>query len=918
MPDDQVDPESDASAWARARSLAEAARALDPADRRAFVQSEAENTVAAARALRLLDIDDPTTERRGLNDPIHEDSVLGPGESEERATERIGPWELRRRIGRGGMADVWLAARADGAYRRRVAIKRLHPGLATPEVVLRFERERQILASLVHPGIAKMLEAGTDANGTPYLVMELVDGQRLDEYANERRLGTRARVALIARVADAVMAAHRMHVVHRDIKPSNVLVDLEGRPTLLDFGIATVLDPEKDVDALVTRDVNRFMTPNYASPEQLAGRPLQPTSDVYSLGVLTYCLLTGFPPLDLAGRSTADVVEFAQTREPDSMAACVRRADASEEIARSRGTTQARLVKELDDSELEAVVGAALRKEPARRPPDAGAFRDELQRWLAGEPVQSRRDTWIRRTRRVVARNRAVASLAILLIVALVAGFGVSLSEARRANRAARSLETETRVAEERLDSLRQSTRVLLQDAIGTLGGVPGARHALDRLMRMGIVIARRESDPELRSMLGRALVHQARLTAERTGISEGTLEKMRAGIELSQSAREDAGGGGDPDLPHMRTEYASALIRSGRLDGVDEVLDAALDDASRMHPTNAGNHADVAAMRARIHSQRAQLLKARGQFTLALAVVDSALAEIEALRVAIPDLRGDPPGDDARAIHADRDRARLEFVRLALLGIEGKLRNTRSRLQYATSTIGASIDARRAADIATHLNAGHGANMSLSNNYAATQQDAAASALKDGDLDGAQAFHDRALEALPELTAGSGADDVYAHLASAWTATGLALARGEDDVAARELTRMVELLDEYERVHAPFFERDWTIAMATQHLGQIAYEQGRTLDASAALVRSYELLDDLAQRSPEHFAVAADRCWAALALHELLDGEADGAPGPGSSRWLERARAHWEDMPGDESALESLSGLGAALQSAR
>jgi serine/threonine protein kinase len=229
---------------------------------------------------------------------------------------RVGPYQLVRRLGQGGMGAVYLADRADETFQKQVAIKLIRPGLDSAEILRRFRTERQTLADLDHTNIAKLLDGGTTEDGLPYLVMEYVEGSPIDEFSDERRLSIRERVGLFRTVCTAVQAAHRSLVVHRDIKPSNILVTASGEPKLLDFGIAKILPREGKSSADFTRTVERMMTPQYASPEQLRGGPISTSSDIYSLGVLLYRLLTGHHPYQLDGLSPGEMERLICEQEP--------------------------------------------------------------------------------------------------------------------------------------------------------------------------------------------------------------------------------------------------------------------------------------------------------------------------------------------------------------------------------------------------------------------------------------------------------------------------------------------------------------------------------------------------------------------------------------------------------------------------
>ena len=232
---------------------------------------------------------------------ISEKEEPGSDSVERLPGRRIGPYRILREIGHGGMGTVYLAERADGQYRKRVAIKLVNPHLGTAEILRRFRNERQVLAALDHPNIARLLDGGTTEDGRPYLVMEYVEGVAIDTWCDSRKLAVRDRLKLFRKVCAAVQYAHDQQVIHRDIKPGNILVTTDGTPKLLDFGIAKVLNRELSAETLETTIGSGPMTPEYASPEQVRGERIGPASDIYALGVVLYQLLTGQLPYTVQG-----------------------------------------------------------------------------------------------------------------------------------------------------------------------------------------------------------------------------------------------------------------------------------------------------------------------------------------------------------------------------------------------------------------------------------------------------------------------------------------------------------------------------------------------------------------------------------------------------------------------------------------
>ena len=345
--------------------------------------------------------------------------------------QEIGPYRLTRLLGDGG--QVYLAERSDHLYDQQVAIKLMHAGLKQAgAMLLRFSAERQILANLNHPNIARLLDAGITNDGVPYLVMEYIDGLHIDQYCRTNGLSAHAILELFLAVCSAVEYAHKSLVIHRDLKPANIVVNAEGVPKLLDFGIAKLLDVDAG-DAL-TRVTERIMTPEYASPEQVRGEPVTTATDVYALGVLLFELLSGERPFRMDQKSPLEIIQVIceqQPQPPSSVAA-------AREFAEGR-SRDGRLNRDLDN-----IVLMAMRKESSRRYAGVSVFAADIHAYLEGYPVQARTDRWSYRSQKFVLRHKAGVTAAVLVGLALV-GFSIGMGVlADRANRARLTAERET------------------------------------------------------------------------------------------------------------------------------------------------------------------------------------------------------------------------------------------------------------------------------------------------------------------------------------------------------------------------------------------------------------------------------------------------------------------------------------------
>jgi serine/threonine protein kinase len=349
---------------------------------------------------------------------------------------RVGAYQVLREIGRGGMGAVYLCSRVDGAFHKQVAIKIVRPAQASATLIRRFHQEREILASLDHPNIARLFDAGTTEDGMPYFVMEYVEGQTIDSWCNERKLNVSARLELFHSVCSALQYAHQNLVVHLDLKPGNILVTSEGIVKLLDFGIARLLQPHGEEGApTYTMTLLQGMTPEYASPEQVQGKPISTASDVYSLGVVLYELLTGHRPYRMKSRILLEVARVISEEEPTRPSMIVTQ---SEEIATPGAVSEvregspARLRRRLE-GDLDNILLKVLRKEPARRYGSAEQFNDDLRKHLEGLPVSARRDTLSYRLEKFVRRNWAGLAAAGFVAATLLAGVITTLWQARLA-----------------------------------------------------------------------------------------------------------------------------------------------------------------------------------------------------------------------------------------------------------------------------------------------------------------------------------------------------------------------------------------------------------------------------------------------------------------------------------------------------
>jgi serine/threonine protein kinase len=448
----------DLRTYQQVRELFEAALNLRASERTAFVEhacsSDGQLRVEVHRLLNAYENADELLKSAAPAADLFSDEFRAC-----MAGRRIGPYQVLRELGEGGMGTVYLARRADQAFQKEVALKLVRPLAGGAELLNRFQQEREILASLDHPNVARLLDGGSTPEGAPYLVMEYVDGVPIDEYCDAKRLDISARLRLFQTVCAAVQYAHRNLVVHRDLKPSNILVTPDGTVKLLDFGIAKLLVSREEETQFLTRTGGRPMTPGYASPEQVKGETITTASDVYSLGVVLFELMTGTRPYRPAQPLMHEILRAICEQEPLRPSTAVQQNPSAAAAAENREDSPSRLQRRLR-GDLDNILLKALAKDPARRYGSAEQFREDLERHLAGLPVRAQRDTVGYRARKFVGRNRGVLALAASVLVALLGGIVGTTREATVANAERWRAETQA------VEAQRQSARATAQQEV--------------------------------------------------------------------------------------------------------------------------------------------------------------------------------------------------------------------------------------------------------------------------------------------------------------------------------------------------------------------------------------------------------------------------------------------------------------------
>jgi len=571
--------------WQKVRRILEHALETAPDHRAAYLEQACRGDAALRRELDSLIAASEEAGTEFLQYSAFESpAIAGSAGADALIGKRIGPYQIVEEIGHGGMGSVYLAVRADDQYRKKVAIKLVRGGLGDPFRMHRFKAERQILADLDHPNIARLLDGGALDDGQPYVVMEYVEGRPIDEYCAAHNLSITERLKLFCSVCLAVAYAHRRLVIHRDIKPANILVAETGEPKLLDFGIAKMVDAEGTEQATAT--VLRQMTPEYASPEQVRGGPITTASDVYSLGVVLYGLLTGAGPYPAASTLPHEIAQAVCEVEPE------RPSVRAKEVSNRR-----RLRGDLDN-----IVLKALRKEPERRYASVEQFADDIGKHLEGLPVTARPDTFWYRSGKFVRRNKAVVAAAAVVALTLIVGLAVTL-------RAAYIARTERARAVERFNDVRQLANSLVfevHDAIQNLPGATAARKLIvDRALRYLDTLAKEASgDVSLQRELAAAYQKvgdvQGGFREANLGDTQGAIASYRKSLTILEAAR-----GANPanvaiqrdvltahgklsDLLLMAGDRAGSLKHSKQIVAIAEGLSSA-------DPANPGNRRNLA-----------------------------------------------------------------------------------------------------------------------------------------------------------------------------------------------------------------------------------------------------------------------------------------------------------------------------------
>ncbi len=524
--------------WQQVKQVLDAVLSLDADARKQYMDRTCASDPELRREVEsLLSVQTPSG-ASFMDTPVLDFSNL-PAETNPAASQTgrsIGIYTIIREIGRGGMGEVYSAARTDGQYEKNVAIKLVRAGFNDASAIERFRNERQILATLDHSNIARLLDGGTTSEGLPFLAMELIEGTPIDEYCDAHSLSVTERLKLFCTACAAVQYAHQRLVIHRDLKPSNILVTNDGVPKLLDFGIAKIFDPAGVAETTLLRP----MTPEYASPEQVRGEHITTASDIYSLGVVLYQLLTGHSPYRAAKRNANDLAHAITDTEPDRPSTAVSRTEeiqrngatsqlSPETVSKTREGTFAKLHRRLR-GDLDYIVLKALRKEPQLRYASVDQFAEDIRRHLEGLPVTARKGTWSYRTGKFVRRHKASVAAAAIVFATLVIAVVVTLREAR--------------IAQRRFNDVRKLANSLIFEIHDSIQDLPGATKArkliLERSLQYLDGLAKDSgNDPDLRRELATAYGRIGSLQGNPLDPNLGDTKAAVASFQKSMAMRE-------------------------------------------------------------------------------------------------------------------------------------------------------------------------------------------------------------------------------------------------------------------------------------------------------------------------------------------------------------------------------------------
>ena len=743
-----------AERWRRVRELFDEALDLAPGRRPAFLEALGDADAPLAEEVESL-----LRASEGSDDFLETPAVeqFRALDVETEARSRIGPYSVLRELGHGGMGTVYLGARSDQGFEKTVAIKLVRRGMDTDFILERFRNERRILADLDHPNIARILDGGSTEDGLPYFVMEYIPGRHLLEDCDARRLSTRERLSLFQKVCGAVAYAHGHLVVHRDLKPSNILVTPEGEPKLLDFGLARVLQPDRsDPVGDRTATALRFLTPDYASPEQVRGEPIATSSDVYSLGVVLYELLCGRRPYRTTGAGHDEVARAVREQEP---------ARPSASVPGLKG-------------DCDNIVLMALRKEPERRYASVEQLSEDIGRHLGGRPIRARKDTFAYRSGKFVSRHKAGVAAAGLAAALVIGAMAATVRQSRIARQ-------ERAAAERNFNDVRQLTGTFLfdfHDAIRNLpGSTPARRLVVQRALEyMGKLARVRSDDPGLKRDLATAYERVAKvqggLFESHLGDNRGAQRSLLEALAIRESLARAHPADASDQAALAETELQLA-----------QVLMEAQEAAGAVHRARraAAILASLSAARPDERGLRSRASRALRYVGMALTYVHDRAGAVAALKSAAADFE----------LLSQEEPGNAQYRR--------EIAITLQQLVYALSGTAerdvAESSYRRAVEIWQALTEADPGNFQLRRELAYAHSSMGSFLDNSGDRKGALAYHGRAVPLLEALVAADPRNaEARLHLAEIYNNIGyLSHLEGSAEASRRNLRASLLLFEQ-------------------------------------------------------------------------------------------------------------------------
>jgi len=806
--------------WQRVKDILQSTLEHDPADQPGFIAAACSGDDALRREVESLLASQ--SREQGLIETCAADVAVRLLEDEPSSLEgrRIGVYKIVREIGRGGMGTVYLADRDDEQYRHQVAIKLVSRGMDSELVIRRFKNERQILANLTHPNIAGLLDGGTTEDGLPYFVMEYVSGTPIDVYCDTLQLSIVERLKLFLTVCTAVQYAHRNLIVHRDLKPSNILVTGDGTPKLLDFGIAKLLDVDQSSDLTELTLAGRPMTPEYASPEQARGDAVTIASDVYSLGVVLYELLTGCPPYRFRSRLPHEVTRVICEEQPAKPSTALSRAtdgarvagvaspipSTAHGISRKRGVEPNKLKRQLQ-GDLDNLVLMAMRKEPERRYASVEQVSEDIRRYLERQPLRARRDTFPYRSGKFVQRNLLAVAAGTLIMCILIGGIVTTTRAARRAEHRFNDVRT-----------LANSFMFEFHDAIKDLQGATPARELVVRraLQYLDSLSQEAKGDRSLQLELAAAYVKigdvQGNHNFSNLGDTAGATASYRKAVEILEAsvAADPAAVPARRDLAVSYIKLGDMALQTGDAAAALSIYRKALGASETLYAADPTN-ADARRTTALSHHKVGNALSATGDVAGSLERHRSALALREALLKEMP-----------ADVRAQREVA-ISHARISRL------------LRDRGDLTGALEHARKGMTLSEQLAAARPDNAEARRDVGIDYQDMGLIQMKMGDLAGAlEHFRkslaiDEAAAAADPRNAGARRDVAFGH-----SQVGDVLSQLDDYAGAGESYRKsVAILDALSAADPSNAELPSEAAAVYSVLGDVLLKAGDTMGAA-------------------------------------------------------------------------------------